>query len=41
MATESLINKAREMGVSIKVETNGSSGIKNALKEMKLTIVMQ
>ncbi len=32
MATESLINKAREMGVSIKVETNGSSGIKNALK---------
>lgn len=32
MAAESLINKAREMGVSIKVETNGSSGIKNTLK---------
>lgn len=33
MAAESLINKAREMGVSIKVETNGSSGIKNMLKK--------
>ena len=31
MAAESLEQKAKELGISIKVETNGSSGIKNAL----------
>ena len=31
MAAESLENKAKEMGVSIKVETNGSGGAKNVL----------
>lgn len=31
MATESLENKAKEMGISIKVETNGSGGAKNVL----------
>lgn len=31
MAADSLKNKAKEMGVNIKVETNGSTGIKNAL----------
>lgn len=31
MAAESLENKAREMGVTIKVETNGSGGAKNVL----------
>lgn len=31
MAAESLENKAREMGISIKVETNGSGGAKNVL----------
>ena len=28
MAAESLENKAKEMGISIKVETNGSGGAK-------------
>lgn len=31
MAAESLETKAKEMGISIKVETNGSGGVKNAL----------
>ena len=31
MAAESLENKARELGISIKVETNGSGGAKNTL----------
>ncbi|MGL5124012.1 MAG: PTS fructose transporter subunit IIABC [Fusobacteriaceae bacterium] len=31
MAADSLTNKARELGVEIKVETNGSIGIKNEL----------
>ncbi len=31
MAAESLENKAREMGIHIKVETNGSGGAKNVL----------
>ncbi|MEW8955995.1 fructose-specific PTS transporter subunit EIIC [Clostridium sp.] len=31
MAAESLENKAKDMGVSIKVETNGSGGAKNVL----------
>lgn len=31
MAAESLENKAKEMGLSIKVETNGSGGAKNVL----------
>lgn len=31
MAAESLETKAKELGISLKVETNGSGGIKNAL----------
>ena len=31
MAAESLENKAKEMGITIKVETNGSGGAKNVL----------
>lgn len=31
MAAEALIKKAKELGVSIKVETNGSTGVKNRL----------
>lgn len=31
MAAEALIKKANELGVSIKVETNGSTGVKNLL----------
>lgn len=31
MAADSLINKANEMGIKIKVETNGSVGVKNEL----------
>lgn len=31
MAAESLDKKAKELGISIKIETNGSAGIKNAL----------
>lgn len=39
MAAESLENKAREMGITIKVETNGSGGAKNVLtaEEIKET----
>jgi PTS system fructose-specific IIC component len=33
MAADSLKNKAKEMGVDIKVETNGSTGVKNRLTE--------
>jgi len=33
MAEQSLKDKAKEMGVTIKVETNGSGGIKNALTD--------
>lgn len=36
MAAEALQNKADEMGVSCKVETNGSSGIKNALTHQEI-----
>lgn len=36
MAAESLENKAREMGVSIKVETNGSGGAKNILTKEEI-----
>ncbi len=31
MAAESLSNKAKEMGIHLKVETNGSAGVKNRL----------
>lgn len=31
MAAENLTNKAKEKGISLKVETNGSGGVKNAL----------
>lgn len=31
MAAEALENKAKEKGISVKVETNGSAGVKNAL----------
>lgn len=31
MAADALIKKAREMGVNIKVETNGSTGVKNGI----------
>ncbi|WMJ79256.1 fructose-specific PTS transporter subunit EIIC [Clostridium sp. MB40-C1] len=33
MAADALKNKAKEMNVNIKVETNGSTGVKNALSE--------
>lgn len=33
MAADSLKNKAKEMGIDIKVETNGSTGVKNRLTE--------
>ncbi|MDF2503676.1 MULTISPECIES: PTS fructose transporter subunit IIABC [Clostridium] len=33
MAADALKNKAKEMGVDIKVETNGSTGVKNRLTE--------
>jgi PTS system fructose-specific IIC component len=36
MAAESLENKAKEMGVSIKVETNGSGGAKNVLTKEEI-----
>lgn len=44
MAAESLENKAKEMGITIKVETNGSGGAKNVLtaeeiKQAKAIIV--
>lgn len=36
MAAESLESKAKEMGVSIKVETNGSGGAKNVLTRQEI-----
>jgi PTS system fructose-specific IIC component len=36
MAADSLKAKAKEMGVNLKVETNGSSGIKNALTKKEI-----
>lgn len=36
MAAESLENKAKEMGISIKVETNGSGGAKNVLTKEEI-----
>ncbi|BBP88955.1 hypothetical protein BsIDN1_25730 [Bacillus safensis] len=35
MAADALKEKAKEMGVDIKVETNGSGGIKHALTAKK------
>lgn len=36
MAAESLENKAKEMGISIKVETNGATGAKNVLTKEEI-----
>ncbi|TDT63686.1 PTS fructose transporter subunit IIABC [Fonticella tunisiensis] len=36
MAADALKNKAKEMGVNIKVETNGSTGVKNRLTEEEI-----
>lgn len=36
MAADSLKNKAKEMGVDFKVETNGSTGIKNKLTDAEI-----
>ncbi|GIM30370.1 PTS system fructose-specific EIIABC component [Clostridium polyendosporum] len=36
MAADALKNKAKEMGVNIKVETNGSTGVKNKLTEQDI-----
>jgi PTS system fructose-specific IIC component len=36
MAAESFAHKAIEMGISIKVETNGSTGVKNALTKAEI-----
>ena len=36
MAAEALENKAKDMGISIKVETNGSSGAKNVLTDEEI-----
>ena len=36
MAEQALKDKAKEMGISIKVETNGSGGIKNALTDEEI-----
>lgn len=36
MAAEGLENKAKEMGISIKVETNGSGGAKNVLSKTEI-----
>lgn len=36
MAAESLNKKGAELGISIKVETNGSAGIKNALTKEEI-----
>ena len=36
MAADSLTKKAKEMGVRIKVETNGSGGVKNELTEEEI-----
>lgn len=38
MAADSLNSKAAEMGINIKVETNGSTGIKNALTKKDIEI---
>lgn len=37
MAADALKNKAKEMGVTIKVETNGSTGVKNRLTEEEIS----
>lgn len=36
MAADSLIKKAKELGVTIKVETNGSTGVKNKLTDEEI-----
>lgn len=36
MAAEALAKKAKEMGVSIKVETNGSTGVKNKITDEEI-----
>lgn len=36
MAADALIKKAKELGVSIKVETNGSTGVKNMLTDEEI-----
>ncbi len=36
MAADALVKKAKEMGVKIKVETNGSTGVKNMLTEEEI-----
>lgn len=36
MAAEALVKKAKEMNISIKVETNGSTGIKNLLTDEEI-----
>lgn len=36
MAAESLMNKAKEMGYTIKVETHGSTGVENALTQAEI-----
>lgn len=36
MAADALKNKARDMGIDIKVETNGSTGVKNRLTEEEI-----
>jgi len=36
MAADSLIKKAKELGVTIKVETNGSTGVKNRLTDEEI-----
>jgi len=36
MAAEKLNEKAKEMGISLKVETNGSSGVKNRLTDAEI-----
>lgn len=37
MAADALLKKGKELGISIKVETNGSSGIKNALTKEEIS----
>ena len=36
MAADALIKKAKEMGITIKVETNGSTGVKNRLTDEEI-----
>ena len=36
MAAEALNKKAKEMGIKIKVETNGSTGVKNHLTDEEI-----